>query len=268
MLGDTEDCNDVSGQWYDERPLDTQVDSPICRWLRETYLPIHVKEHAEYTETYQDNESREALLPEQDRYGNALPGASSPQNTVVFSLLPGQVCHFKRWLTKFFADNVDIFHMYAEMGNIECTEMQLKFKDSRNPSGFVSTPKVGRTSLNLTAVNHAVITQKFWVFNGQRQPFAGVVRLGQNWVPHTWLLIMGPGGYDNRASNLNQLSGVAQMRFLHGIMSQPKITMTMIYQILEFSEDHTMQLTENGGTLQSDEPSHYIVRTIHQGTPL
>jgi len=28
----------------------------------------------------------------------------------------------------------------------------------------------------------------------------------------------------------------------------------MIYQILEARGDHTMQLTENGDTLQSDEP--------------
>ena len=29
VLGDTEDRNNVSGQWYDEWPLDTSVDSPI-----------------------------------------------------------------------------------------------------------------------------------------------------------------------------------------------------------------------------------------------
>ena len=31
VLGDTEDRNDVSGQWYNEWPLDTWVDSPIFR---------------------------------------------------------------------------------------------------------------------------------------------------------------------------------------------------------------------------------------------
>jgi len=90
----------------------------------------------------------------------------------------------KLWLTKFFADNVDIFHMYAEMGNDECPEMQLKFQDSRNRSVFITTPKVGGTGLNLTAANHSVITQKFWVLNEQRQAFAQVVQLGQNPVPH------------------------------------------------------------------------------------
>jgi SNF2 family DNA or RNA helicase len=71
----------------------------------------------------------------------------------------------KWWLTKYFADIVDIFHMYAEMENDECTEMQLKFQDSRNPSVFITTPKVGGTGLNLTAAQHAVIHQKSWVSN-------------------------------------------------------------------------------------------------------
>jgi SNF2 family DNA or RNA helicase len=62
--------------------------------------------------------------------------------------------------------------MYVEMGNDECTEMQLKFQDSTNPSVFVTIPKVGGTGLNLTAANHAVITQTFWVLNEQRQTFA------------------------------------------------------------------------------------------------
>jgi len=78
----------------------------------------------------------------------------------------------KWWLTKFFADDVDTVHMYAEMGNDEPTEMQLKSHDSRNPSVFITTPKVGRTGLNLTAANYAVITQNFWVLNEQRQAFA------------------------------------------------------------------------------------------------
>jgi len=177
VLGDTEDRNDVSGQWYDELPLDTWVDSPIFRWLKETFLPMLVNEPAEYPEPDQDDETWEALLPEQDRYENGHPGAPPPQKAVQFCPLPGQVRHLKWWLTKFFADNVDIFHMYAEMGNDECTEMQLKFQDSRNPSIFITTPKEGGTGLNLTAANHAVITQKFWVLNEQRQAFARVVQL-------------------------------------------------------------------------------------------
>jgi len=255
VLGDREDRNDVSGQWYDEWPLDTWVDSPIFCWLRETFLPMLVNEPAEYPEPDQDDESREALLLEQDRYENALPGAPPPQKAVLFCLLPGQVRHLKWSLTKFFADNVDIFHMSAEMGNDERTEMQLKFQDSRNPSVFITTPKVGGTGLNLTAANHAVITQKIRVLNEQWQAFARVVWPGQNRVRHTWLLDTGPGGYNNHVSNLHRLSGVAQMRVLHGVISQPNITTSMIYWILVSCEDHTKRLTENVDTLQSDEPS-------------
>jgi hypothetical protein len=158
----------------------------------------------------------------------------------------------KWWLIKFFADHLDIFYMYAEMGNDERTEMQLKFQDSPNPSVFVTTPKVGGRGLNLTAANHAVITEKFWVLNEQRQAFARVVRLGQNRVPHRWLLNTGPNGYDNRPSNLHQLSGVAQMRVLQGLMNRPNITTTMIYRILECRQDHRKRLTEQGDFVPSD----------------
>jgi len=130
-----------------------------------------VMEPAEYPESDQDDASRETLLPE-ERNENALPSAPPPQKAVPFCPLSGQVCHLKWWLTKFFADNVVIFPMYAEMGNDERTEMQLKFQDTRNPSVFIPTPKVGGTGLNHTAANHAVITQTFWVLNEQRQAFA------------------------------------------------------------------------------------------------
>ena len=75
--------------------------------------------------------------------------------------------------------------MHAEMGNDESTEMQLKFQDSPSPSVFISTPKVGGMSQNLTTANHAVITQRCWVLNEQHLAFAQVFRLGQNRVPHT-----------------------------------------------------------------------------------
>ena len=142
--------------------------------------------------------------------------------------------------------------MYAEMGNNERTEMQLKFQDSPNPYVFITTPKVGGTGLNHTAANHAVITQMFWVLNEQRQAFARVVRLGQNRVPHRWQLNTGPNGYDNRASDLHQLSGVAQMGVLHGLMNRPNIMTTMIYWILECRHDHTKGLTEQGDFVPSD----------------
>jgi hypothetical protein len=152
----------------------------------------------------------------------------------------------ERWLIQFFADNLGIFYMFAELGNDERTEMQLKFQDLPNPSVFVTTPKVGGTGRNLTTAKHAVITQTFWVLNEHHQAFARVVQLGQNIVPRTWLLNTGHNGYDNRASDLHQLSGVAQMR------NRPNITMTMIYRILECRQDHTKQLTEHGDFVPSD----------------
>ena len=66
--------------------------------------------------------------------------------------------------------------MFVEMGNDEHAELQLKFQDSHNPFVFVTTPKVGGTGLNLTAANHAVITQKFWVLDEQWQAFVLVVQ--------------------------------------------------------------------------------------------
>jgi len=100
------------------------------------------------------------LLPE-ERNKNSTLSTPPPQKAGQFCPLPGNFRHLKWWLTKFSVDNVDIFHMYAKMGNDECTEMQLKLQDSRNPSVFITTPKVGGTDLKLTAANQAVITQKF-----------------------------------------------------------------------------------------------------------
>jgi len=214
-----------------------------------------VNEPAEYPEPDQDDKLKEVLHPVQVRHDNALPSAPPLQKAVLFCPLPGQVCHLKWWLTKYFADHVDTFHMYAEMGHDECTEMQLKLQGSQIHSVFVTTPKVGSTGLYLRAANHAVTTQKFWVLNEQWLPFARVVRLGPNRVPHTWLLNMGPGGYDNHTSDLHQHSGVAQMRVLHSLMSRLNITMSTNYRILESHGDNTTWLIENGDTLLSDEPS-------------
>ena len=138
---------------------------------------------------------------------------------MLFCALPAQSHHLKWWLTKFLADHVNIFHMHAEMGNDKRTEMQLKFQDSRNPFVFITTHKVDGTSLNFIPPNHAVTTQKYWVLNEQQHTFACVFWLGQNRVPHTWLLNTCPGGYDNCTSDLHQHSGVPQMIVLHGLMS-------------------------------------------------
>jgi len=269
VLGDPNDRNDVSGQWYNEWPLNTSRDSPILWWMRDTFLPMLVKDPAEYPEPDKDEASNEALLHEQDSTKSALPRAPPPPKAVLFCPLPGQIHHLKWRLTKCFADHLDGFYMYAEMGNDERTERQLKFQDSPTPSAFVTTPKVGGTGPNLTAANHPVITQKIWVLNEQRQAFAWVVRLGQNKVPHICLLSTGPGGYDNRASDLNQLSQVAQMKVLQGLISQPNITTSMIYQILESRQDHTKQLTEQGDFTPSDGVDERLLSGLcNRGTPL
>ena len=268
VLGDTEDRNEDSGQLYDDWQLDTWVASPIFRTLRDTFLPMLFYQPAEYPEPDHDNESREALLPVQDSDDNALPVPPPPQQVVLFCPLPGQVHHLKWLLTKYFVDHVDTFHMYAEMGNDQHTEMQLKLQDSLNPSVFVATPKVGGTSLNVTAANYAVIPPKIWVLNEQWQAFPPVVWRGQNRVPHTWILNTGPGGYDNCTSDLHQHPGVAHMSVLRRMPSRPNIMTTMIYRILESCDNHIQRLTENGDTLQSDEPSSDIVKILHQSTPL
>jgi hypothetical protein len=212
-LGDTEDWNDVSGQWYNKWPLKTSVDSPIFRWLRDTILAIFVNEPVEYPKPDEDDASNEALLHKPDCNKSPLPRAPPPpQKALLFCPLPGQVRHLKLWLTKCFADHLDIFYMYAEMGNDEPSEMQLKFHDSPIPSVLATTPK----------------------------------------VPHTRLLSTGRSGYDNRVSDLHQVSGVAQMKVLHGLMSRPKITTSMIYWILECRKDHRKQLTEYGDIVPSD----------------
>jgi hypothetical protein len=130
VLGDTEDCNDVSGQRYDQWALDSWVDSPIFRSLKVTFLPMLVKELAKYPEPDEDDPLKEVLLPEQRRHKNALSAAPPRPKVVIFCALPGQVRHLKLWLMEYFADHGDIFHMYPEMGNDERTDMQLKFQNS------------------------------------------------------------------------------------------------------------------------------------------
>ena len=122
MLGDTENRNHVSGHWHNEWPLNALGESPIFRWPREIFLPMLVKEPAEYPEPDQDDVARDTLLPE-ERNENAPRSAPPPQKAVIFCLFPGQIRLLKWWLMKCFGDNVDKFHMYAEMGNDEGTEM-------------------------------------------------------------------------------------------------------------------------------------------------
>jgi len=102
VLGDTEDQNEVSGQWYNEWPLDTWVDSLILRWLRDTYLPMLDNESGQHSEPDENEASNEALLNEPDSHESTLLCAPHPpQQAVLFCPLPGQDRHLNWWLTKF-----------------------------------------------------------------------------------------------------------------------------------------------------------------------
>jgi len=210
-----------------------------------------VRERAEYPEPDEDEASNEALLHEPESKKCSLSCVPPPQKAVLFCPLPDQVRDLKWWLTKFLRI-IRIFstcmRKWATMSAQKCCS------NSKIPQipVFITTPKVGGTGLNLTAANHAVITEKFWVLNEQRQAFARVVQLGQNRVPHRRLLNTGPDGYGNRASDLHQLSGVAQMGVLHGLMNRPNITTMMIYRILECRQDHMKRLEEQGDFMPSD----------------
>jgi len=250
-LEDTEDWNDISGQWNDAWPLNTWLDSPIFQWLRDTLLPMFVNAPAEYHETDEDEALNGTLLHEPERYPCVVPLAPPPQKAVLFCPPPGQVHYLKWWLTKLIVDNWYILYMYAEMGHNEGTEVQLKFHDWKNPSEFVTTPTICGTGLNLTAGNHMALSQQFWVLNEQRQAFARVFWLGLNIVPQTWLLNTRLSGYDNIASDLNQHFGVSQVRVLHGLMSRLNITMSMLYYHLECGKDHTNQIMEPGDVVPS-----------------
>jgi hypothetical protein len=81
---------------------------------------------------------------------------------------------------------------------------------------------------------------------------AWVVWLGPNRVPHAWPSNTALSGYDNRASHHHQLSRVARNRDLHGLMSQPNITTSTIYSILECWQDHMKELPEHPDIVLSD----------------
>jgi SNF2 family DNA or RNA helicase len=55
------------------------------------------------------------------------------------------------------------------------SEVMNDFQNSSWYSVFITTTKIGGTGLNLMAANHAVILQKPWVLNEQRQAFGRIV---------------------------------------------------------------------------------------------
>jgi len=85
VMRDTEDRNDISGQWYNAWPRDAWVDSAIIWCWREKLLPILVNEPTQYPEPDQHNKSREGLHPHQDRNENALPWCTSSEGSAILS---------------------------------------------------------------------------------------------------------------------------------------------------------------------------------------
>jgi len=121
-----------------------------------------------------------------------------------------------------------MFSIYAAVGKDGLTEMQPKYQHSPNHFVFVTPPQLDGTGPNLTVANYLVRTQRFGVWNEYHQAFTPVVRLGQISIPHPWLFNTESSGYGNGVSDLQQLSGVAQMSIFRGEMGRPNIMTVMI----------------------------------------
>jgi len=161
----------------------------------------------------------------------------------------------KWWLTKYFADHVDVIHMYAEMCNDQSTQMPLKFQYSLDPTWCITTPTDNGTSHNPILTKNIVTHMTFWVLNVPCQAFAWVVWLAQNTVPHAWVLNMSPNCQNNCTCNLHKHSEVAQLRVALGKISKPKLPTSMIYSSVRSYTDHMKCLTVSWILSQSEEPS-------------
>ena len=156
----------------------------------------------------------------------------------MFCLLPGQVRHVQWWL-RHNVSQVHLVRMLSDNSPDNRTELMNEFQNTVRYAVFLTTTKVGGIGLNLVAANHAVILQKPWVLNEQHQAFGRIVRLGQARQPHCWLLNVGPGGYDDRVTQLHHQSGQVQMRILYGVMNRPDISMEDIYNMLQIRQEET-----------------------------
>jgi hypothetical protein len=88
----------------------------------------------------------------------SLPGTLSPQQVVLCCGLPHRVHRLEWWLAMYFVHHLDCFYIFAEMSNVECSEMQLTFRDIPNPLVFLTTLKVSGTGLNPTTANNVVVS--------------------------------------------------------------------------------------------------------------
>ena len=132
--------------------------------------------------------------------------------------------------------------MLSEDSADDRTELMNEFQSSGRCAMFLTITKVGGTGLNLIAANHALILQKPWVLNEQGQAFGRIVCLDQTRQLHCWLLNFGPGGYDDRVTELQHRSSAAQMRILHGLMNRPDISTEDVYNVLRTKKEETRQV--------------------------
>jgi len=93
--------------------------------------------------------SKEVLFQEQERNKNALRSGPPPHKGAIFHVLSNEVHHSKWQLTKYFTYNVEIFHLYAEMGNNDHPAMHLRFLDALNLSQFVTAPNHSQTGRDI-----------------------------------------------------------------------------------------------------------------------
>jgi hypothetical protein len=224
--GDREESGEWKVNWDDIQ----MEEGPIFRWLRSEFLPALIH-----------NEAHD-LLPglNDDLVPIVVPTPSNlPQKAVFFCTLPGQVRHLSWWIHSHFNEQICVFIMVSEDTPARRTQIIDEFESSSACAVFITTTKLGGTGLNLVAANHAVVLQKPWVLNEQRQAFGRIVRLGQKRVPHTWLLNTGPSGIDDRITQLHITNGSGQLRVLHGLMNRPQISVDDIYNIIKTRMEET-----------------------------
>ena len=221
----------ANGEWRKlGGSLENFVEGPIFRWLRE-FLPALMQARARIPRMTPNDEELESDLP---------------QKAVMFCPLPGQVRHVAWWLRLAYPE-VETKTMFSEDSAERRTELMSEFQNSPCCTVFITTTKIGGTGLNLVAANHAVVLQKPWVLNEQRQAFGRIVRLGQMREPHCWLLNTGPGGYDDRVTELHTTRGTAQLLVLHGLMDQPEISIEDLYNVLQSRKEETERASRRLG---------------------
>jgi hypothetical protein len=237
---------EVDGEWkifWDD--LVDMDEGPIFRWLRSEFLPGLIDDTAHDLPPLNDD-----LVP----IGEPTP-SNLPQKAVLFCTLPGQVRHLAWWINSHFNEEIDVFTMVSEDNTARRTQTMNRFESSPSCAVFITTTKLGGTGLNLVAANHAVVLQKPWVLNEQRQAFGRIVRLGQKRVPHTWLLNTGPAGIDDRITQLHMANGSGQLRVLHGLMNRPQINVDDIYNVIKSRMEETEAERSNFGGDDEEELS-------------